>query len=372
MYTPYAVDLTIDVQGWYAPQYQRWTYAYNSTGLRKSKTSPTGIATGFTWSQATGLPMLLSETTAATTTSYIYGPGGLPVEQLTSSGGTPTVMYLHHDQLGSTRLISDAAGTTLSTFTYDPYGKLSGSTGTVATPLGFAGQYTDPETGFQYLRARYYEPATGQFLTRDHIEAWTGDPYGYAANSPLSFAAPTRLARRSAAEFNGSNGFAGGAGGLAGPFVDGKRDLGSYVAGGAVGAGFGGFIKSAGLGGGFGALFGEAFAQATGRYFDAPALIGQGAAGWYTGVVAEEVLAILLPGGIVGIGGLAALVVAALVIAIVAPYIGRAVAALLGNIFCGIADAGSWLGGLIGDFGSWLSDLFDQPGPPGCTAEGRV
>lgn len=40
---------------------------------------------------------------------------------------------------------------------YDAYGKLTATTPSTAAParLGYAGQYTDAETGFQYLRARY-------------------------------------------------------------------------------------------------------------------------------------------------------------------------------------------------------------------------
>jgi len=33
------------------------------------------------------------------------------------------------------------------------------------TPFGYAGQYTDAESSLQYLRARYYDPDTQQFLT---------------------------------------------------------------------------------------------------------------------------------------------------------------------------------------------------------------
>ena len=47
-------------------------------------------------------------------------------------------------------------------------------------------QYTDAETGFQYLRARYYDPATGQFLSRDPIEAQTRSAYGYVGGNPLN------------------------------------------------------------------------------------------------------------------------------------------------------------------------------------------
>ncbi|MHB2022061.1 MAG: RHS repeat-associated core domain-containing protein [Mycobacteriales bacterium] len=42
-----------------------------------------------------------------------------------------------------------------------------------------------------YLRARYYDPATGQFLTRDPIAALTGSPYGYAGDNPLNLTDPT-------------------------------------------------------------------------------------------------------------------------------------------------------------------------------------
>jgi RHS repeat-associated protein len=103
-------------------------------------------------------------------------------------------VYLHHDQLGSTRLVTDSAGNSVASYTWDPYGKLSASTGNAAvTRLGFAGQYTDPETGFEYLRARYYDPGTAQFLTRDPLVALTVDPYGYAAGSPLNFTDPTGM-----------------------------------------------------------------------------------------------------------------------------------------------------------------------------------
>jgi RHS repeat-associated protein len=192
LYTSFATDVAVDIQGWYAPAQATWNYTYNGTGLRKTKTG-NGTTTSYTWSQAEALPMLDTEVTAGTSTSYIYGPAGLPVEQIASTGTTNTIYYLHHDQLGSTRLITDAGGNTVGTFTYDPYGKLSGSTGTVSTPLGYAGQYTDAETGFQYLRARYYDPATGQFLNRDPIEPITRSPYAYGLNSPLNYTDPSGL-----------------------------------------------------------------------------------------------------------------------------------------------------------------------------------
>jgi RHS repeat-associated protein len=81
----------------------------------------------------------------------------------------------------------------VGTFTYDAYGKPTASTGVVSTPFGFAGQYTDAETGFVYLRARYYDPATGQFISRDPLTGTTGQPYSYADNNPLNATDPLGL-----------------------------------------------------------------------------------------------------------------------------------------------------------------------------------
>lgn len=54
-------------------------------------------------------------------------------------------------------------------------------------------QYTDAETGFQYLRARYYDLATGNFLTRDPLEAETREAYGYVGGDPLNRVDPSGM-----------------------------------------------------------------------------------------------------------------------------------------------------------------------------------
>ena len=53
--------------------------------------------------------------------------------------------------------------------------------------------YTDPETGYVYLRNRYYDPATAQFLTRDPLDAATRSAYGYGGNDPLDQSDPLGL-----------------------------------------------------------------------------------------------------------------------------------------------------------------------------------
>jgi RHS repeat-associated protein len=116
---------------------------------------------------------------------FIYGQSELTVEQINNTTGTVT--YLHHDQQGSTRLLTSSTGVKEATFTYSPYGELTGSTGTATTPLGYDGQYTSSDTGLIYLRARVYDPATAQFLSVDPLASSTREPYVYAGDDPLTY-----------------------------------------------------------------------------------------------------------------------------------------------------------------------------------------
>jgi RHS repeat-associated protein len=137
------------------------SYAYNGDGLRMSKTVGS-TTTPFAYDQAEGLPLILQ----AGSTAYITGPNGLPIEQVSGS----TVLYYLADGLGSTRGLESTSGAVQDSYSYDPYGKqtvVSGSAG--ATPFGYAGQWTDSESGLQYLRARSYDPAAGQFLSVDPL-----------------------------------------------------------------------------------------------------------------------------------------------------------------------------------------------------------
>jgi RHS repeat-associated protein len=116
---------------------------------------------------------------------YMYGHRPTTVEQINNT--TSTVQYLHHDQAGSTRLITGSTGKTEATLTYGPYGELTGSTGTATTPLGYDGQYTSSDTGLIYLRNRVYDPKTAQFLSVDPLVSISGAPYSYAGDNPLSY-----------------------------------------------------------------------------------------------------------------------------------------------------------------------------------------
>jgi RHS repeat-associated protein len=159
------------------------TYAYDGTGLRASETI-SGTTTHMAWDTTEDLPLLLSDGI----NSYIYGPEGLPFEQINSK---EEASYLHHDQQGSTRLITNASGETKGTYTYTPYGAVEGHTGTATTPLGYDGQYTSSDTGLIYLRARVYDPTTAQFMSVDPLAGATGETYGYATGNPTNAGDPS-------------------------------------------------------------------------------------------------------------------------------------------------------------------------------------
>jgi RHS repeat-associated protein len=159
------------------------TYAYNGDGLRERK-AVSGDAEAFAWNLAEGLPQLLADGK----TQFIYGPRGQPLEQVAADGA---VLWFHQDQLGSTRMLTNQQGKTSATYNYDAYGQRlglgQGGAGLPAlTPLLYAGQYTDAESGLQYMQARYYDPSAGQFLTRDPQYMTTRSPYLYASGDPVN------------------------------------------------------------------------------------------------------------------------------------------------------------------------------------------
>src|SRR5258706_806531 len=100
--------------------------------------------------------------------------------------------------LGSVRLLSDANGQLLGSLRYSPFGEVEQQTGS-RSPLGFTGQMQDAASGLTYLRARYYDPALGRFLTPEAIvpnlangQAWNA--YAYAYNDGVNLVDPSGFA----------------------------------------------------------------------------------------------------------------------------------------------------------------------------------
>ncbi len=169
-----------------------------------------GTFSGTSWAAPSGMSEQAQVNTTANTSTGVadqtlsnagttgtrkstYGKSANLTTVILAAPAPPTVLFYHPDQLGNIRLLTDIAGAVRGSFTFDAYGNLTASSGAYTTPLGFAGQYQDSESGFTYLRARYYDPATGQLLTRDPAVAATRSPYAYVRDNPLNLVDPSGL-----------------------------------------------------------------------------------------------------------------------------------------------------------------------------------
>jgi RHS repeat-associated protein len=161
------------------------TFTYDGDGLRAATTTSSGTLEE-TWDDVSGPWALLLDDG---TNDYLYGPDGRPVEQIDHSTGEAT--FLHADRVGSIRTLTNTSGAVVGTATFDAYGELTAASGD-RSRMGFTGAYTDP-TGLIYLRARYYDPATAQFLTVDPMVDDTRAAYAYAEGDPLNRTDPTGL-----------------------------------------------------------------------------------------------------------------------------------------------------------------------------------
>jgi RHS repeat-associated protein len=76
-------------------------------------------------------------------------------------------------------------------YEYDAFGNSFTKTGTTPNNYLYRGEQYDPDLGLYYLRARYYNPATGRFMSRDPLDGDATDPaslhkYLYAGGDPVN------------------------------------------------------------------------------------------------------------------------------------------------------------------------------------------
>jgi RHS repeat-associated protein len=111
-----------------------------------------------------------------------------PLAMLRSSATS----YYDADGLGSVTSLTNSAGAAAETYTYDAFGKVTASSGSLVNPSQYTGREFDPETGLYYYRARYYDPVAGRFLSEDPLETGGGDVdfYRYSSDDPTNLTDP--------------------------------------------------------------------------------------------------------------------------------------------------------------------------------------
>ncbi len=156
------------------------TFAYNGFGARVSKTDSSGSNTYLRASS--GLIGSIVADGGAT-----YTPG------VSEKRGATSTFY-HSDIKNSVEQTSTGQGVAASK-QYDAFGNEVSSSGPWQGPFQYGGAFgyhTDTDYGLKHLGARYYDPTTGRFLSRDPIKDgrnW----YAYCGGNPLAHADPTGL-----------------------------------------------------------------------------------------------------------------------------------------------------------------------------------
>ncbi len=169
-------------------------YAYDHDGIRVEKTINGTDAFKYVVDKNRPYVQVLEEQRTqgvlSAVTNYAYG------DDLLSRTTNGVTHYYQYDGLGSTRALSDTSGTLTDTYSYDAYGMLLNSTGTRENPYLYRGEQYDSDLSAYYLRARYYQPGMGRFLTTDFVEGFVNNPvslhkYMYAKHDPVNYIDPS-------------------------------------------------------------------------------------------------------------------------------------------------------------------------------------
>jgi len=116
-----------------------------------------------------------------------------------------TGSYYQQDGLGSVTSLSNGSGAPTNTYTFDSFGNLTASTGTLANSFQYTGRESDLETGLYYYRARYYDPQGGRFISEDPIGFFGGrNFYRYVGNRPVQDVDPSGHGPNSQLRKNGT------------------------------------------------------------------------------------------------------------------------------------------------------------------------
>jgi RHS repeat-associated protein len=161
-----------------------YSFGYDGLGNRYQQTLDAATTT-YSLDIAAGLTQVLADGSSAS----LYGLGRIGED---SSGGWG---YHLSDALGSSRQLANSSGQVTFTQSYEPFGAPMTSTGDATSGFGFTGEQ-DGIAGLVFLRARFYDPDVGRFLTKDPFPGLaslpsTQHPYAYALDNPLRYTDPS-------------------------------------------------------------------------------------------------------------------------------------------------------------------------------------
>jgi RHS repeat-associated protein len=211
------------------------TYTYDNNG--NTLTSTTGSnATNYTWDYENRLTSVtlpgsggtvtfkydpagrriqkvFHQGSTTTTTNYVYdGKGPNLIEEVDNNGSavaryaygkrideplaelrSGVTSYYETDGMGSVSSLSNSSGASAQTYTYDSFGNLTASAGSLTNPFRYTGREFDYESSLYFYRARYYDPRAGRFISEDPLRFGAGDVnfYDYVGGNPINYRDPS-------------------------------------------------------------------------------------------------------------------------------------------------------------------------------------
>jgi RHS repeat-associated protein len=168
---------------------QNITYTYNADDLRRSKTV-NGVTAIHVWD---GQEMVAEfDGSGLLTDRYIRG---INLVFADNGSGTNKTYYLNNGH-GDVIQLTSSTGSAIKAYDYDAFGNEKSPVFTDTNKFRYCGEYFDKETGTYYLRARYYDPTIGRFITEDSYSGKAEDPlslnlYTYCGNNPVMYIDPT-------------------------------------------------------------------------------------------------------------------------------------------------------------------------------------
>ena len=167
------------------------SYKYNADGLRTSKTVD-GKTINHIWDGNKQIVVDMDDSDWYSAEVYVRGTNLLAKFSKQSGNVKTDYQYYTQNAHGDVVDLTDADGEIVKLYTYDAFGVEKNIDDADTNAFRYCGEYYDSESGTIYLRARYYDPTIGRFISRDSYAGKNEDPlslnlYNYCANNPVYF-----------------------------------------------------------------------------------------------------------------------------------------------------------------------------------------
>ena len=170
------------------------SYAYNVDGLRYEKIVD-GQRINHVWDGSKQIIADVIDNQFYEADCYIRGTN-LVAKYNYRNGNKSEYTYYTQNAHGDVVNLTNANGEVTKTYKYNAFGVEKDISESDTNAFRYCGEYYDSESGTIYLRARYYDPTIGRFISRDSFAGKNEDPlslnlYTYCANNPIVNIDPT-------------------------------------------------------------------------------------------------------------------------------------------------------------------------------------